>query len=108
MLLKCAGKCLEGRGAENVWLEAGIYGPTVIQNSILDRGHYSHSLDGQKLLAKSMQCLLSKEFFSMKGLTNYSLKLQILCQLKKSKAGGNVLESQKILKDFQVSLFNTN
>ena len=48
MLLKCAGKCLEGSGAENVWLEA------VIQNSILDGGHNSHSLDGQKVLAKSM------------------------------------------------------
>ena len=103
MLLKCAGKCLEGSGAENVWLEAGVYGPTVMQNSILDRGHYSHSLDGQKLLAKSMQCLLSKEFFPMKGVTNYSLKLQILCQLKNSEASGNVSESQKILKIFQVS-----
>ena len=39
----------------------------------------------------------------MKGVTNYSLKLQILCQLKKSEASGNVLESQKILKDSQVS-----
>ena len=103
MLLKCTGKWLEGSGAENVWLEAGVYGPTVIQNSILDGGHYSRPLDGQKLLAKSMQCLLSKEFFSMKGVTNYSLKLQILCQLKKSTANGNVLESQKILKDSQVS-----
>ena len=41
MLLKCAGKCLEGSGAENVWLEAGFYGPRVIQNSILDGGHYT-------------------------------------------------------------------
>ena len=64
---------------ECVAIEAVVYGPTVIQNSVLDRGYYSHSLDGQKLLPKSMKCLLSKEFFSMKEVTNYPLKLQILC-----------------------------
>ena len=71
-LLKCTGKSLEGSGAENVWLEAGVYGPTVIQNSILNGGHYSRSLDAQKLLAKSMQRLLFKEFFADKGVTHYS------------------------------------
>ena len=63
-LLKCTGKSLEGSGAENVWLEAGVYGPTVIPNSIINGGHYSRSLDAQKLLAESMQRLLFKEFFS--------------------------------------------
>ena len=102
-LLKCTGKCLEGSGAENMWLEAGVYGPTVIQNSILNGHHCSHSLDWQKLSAESVQGLMYKEFFSMKGVTNYSQELQILCQLKKSTANGNVLESLKILKDFQAS-----
>ena len=102
-LLKYTGKCLEGSGAENVWLEAGVYGPTVIQNSILNGHHYSHSLHRQKLLVESMQRLLHKEFFFMKGLTNYTQELQILCQLKKSTANGNLLESRKILKDFQAS-----
>ena len=102
-LLKCTGKCLEGSGAENMWLEAGVYGPTVIQNSILNGHHYSRSLGGQKLSAESMQRLMYKEFFSMKGVTNYSQELQILCQLKKSTTNGNVLESLKILKDSQAS-----
>ena len=74
-LLKCTGKSLEGSGAENVWLEAGVYGPTVIQNSILNGGHYSRSLDAQKLLAESMQRLLFKEFFADKGVTHYSHEL---------------------------------
>ena len=39
----------------------------------------------------------------MKGVTNYSQELQILCQLKKSTANSNILESLKILKDFQAS-----
>ena len=104
-LLKCTGKCLEGSGAENMWLEAGVYGPTVIQNSILNGHYYSRSLGGQNLSAESMQRLMYKEFFSMKGviITNYSQELQILCQLKKSTTNGNVLESLKILKDLHAS-----
>ena len=53
-LSKCTVKNLERNGAENVWLETGVYGPTVIQNSILNGHHYSHLLDGQSLLAESM------------------------------------------------------
>ena len=86
-----------------MWLEAGVYGPTVIQNSILTGRHYSRSLDGQKLFAESMQRLLYKELFSVKGVTNYFEEPQILCQLKKSTANGDVSESQKILKEFQAS-----
>ena len=59
-------------------MEAGVYGATVIQNSILNGGHYSRSLDAQKLLAESMQRLLYKEFFADKGVANYSHELDIL------------------------------
>ena len=64
-----------------MWLEAGVYGPTVIQNSILNGGHYSRSMDAQKLLAESMQRLLFKEFFADKGVTHYSHELEILGKL---------------------------
>ena len=102
-LLKCIGKSLQGTGAENVWLEAGVYGPTVIQNSILNGGHYSRSLDGQKLLAESMQRLLYKEFFAEKGISNYTQELEILAQLKTSTANRDVRESQKYLEQFHNS-----
>ena len=102
-LLKCNGKSLEGSGAEDVWLEAGVYGAKVIQNSILNGGHYSRSLDAQKLLAESMQRLLYKEFFADKGVANYSHELDILSKLKKSTASGNVPDSQTFLEQFQTS-----
>ena len=70
------GLCMSG--AESVWLEAGVYGPSVIQNSILNGGHYNRSLDAQKLLAESMQRLLYKEFFLENGVTPYSDVLDIL------------------------------
>ena len=47
-LLRCIGKSLEGSGAENVWIEAGVYGPSVIQNSSFNGRHYSRSLDAKK------------------------------------------------------------
>ena len=80
-----------------------MYGPTVIQNSILNGGHYNRSLDAQKLLAESMQCLLYKEFFGEKGVASYSDELEILGQLKSSTARGKVQESKELLADFQAS-----
>ena len=65
-LRKYTGKNLEGSGTENVWLEAGVYEPTLIQNYIFNGGYYSRSLD--KLLAESMQRLLYKELFADKEL----------------------------------------
>ena len=50
-------------GAENMWLAAGVYGPTVHHNSIINGDHYSRSPDAQKSLAESMQRLLFNEFF---------------------------------------------
>ena len=97
---------MEGSGAENVWLEAGVYGPTVIQNSILNGGHYNRSLDAQKLLAESMHRLLYKEFFTEKGIANYSQELDILGKLKKSTVSGNTVESRAFLEEFQMSSSN--
>ena len=105
-LLKCTGKSLEGSGAENVWLEAGVYGPAVIQNSILNGGHYNRLLDAQKLLAESMHRLLYKEFFTEKGIANYSQELDILRKLKKSTVSGNTVESRAFLEEFQMSSSN--
>ena len=38
-VLKCIGKALGGSRADMVWLQVGGFGPTVIQNSILNGGH---------------------------------------------------------------------
>ena len=102
-LLKCCGKCLNGSGAEHIWLETGMFGPTVIEDSILNGGHYSRSLEGQQLLAEAMQHLLHKEFFAEKGVSNYSEELEMLNKLKKGTASGNILESQRLLTQFQAS-----
>ena len=102
-LLKCCRKCLDGSGAEHVWLETGMFGRTVIQNSILNGGHYSCSLEGQQLLAEAMQRLLHKEFFAEKGVSNYSEDLEMLNKLKKGIASGNISESQRLLTQFQTS-----
>ena len=96
-LLKCMGKSLEGSGAENVWLEAGV-----IQNTILNGGHYNCSLDAQKFLSESMQRLLYKELFIEKEITSYSQELDILGELKKSTVTGNTIESRRSLEEFHM------
>ena len=44
-VLKCICKYLQGSGADFTWLEAVIFVPAVIENSILNGGNYSYCLD---------------------------------------------------------------
>ena len=81
-LLKYTRTSLDWSGAENMWLPAGVYGPTVHHNSIINGDHYSRSPDAQTSVAESMQRLFN-EFFGS--------------------ASGNVSDSQKFLEHFQRS-----
>ena len=84
-------------------LETGMFGPTMIQNSILNGSHYSCSLEAQQLLAEAMQRLLYKEFFDEKGVSNYCEELELLDNLKKGTASRNISESHRLLAQFQTS-----
>ena len=53
--LKCIGKSLDGSGAEFICLDASVFGPTVIQNSVLNGDHYGRSLEGMQLLSEAIQ-----------------------------------------------------
>ena len=59
-VLKCIGKLLGGSGADNIWLQAGVFGPTVIENSVLNGGHYSRCLEAMQLLAEAFERLIYK------------------------------------------------
>ena len=100
-VLKCIGKALGGSGADMVWLQAGGFGPTVIQNSILNGGHYNRCLEGMHLLAEAFQRLLYKEFFAEKGIEKYKVELDILVNLKLSVANKCTVDSQKFMKEFK-------
>jgi len=81
-VLKCIGKYLEGSGAEMTWQEAGIFGPTVIENSVLNGGHYSCCLEGMQFLAESLWHLLYKEFFNDRGMHPYAAEFGILNNMR--------------------------
>ena len=81
-VLKCIGKYLEGSGAELTWLEAGIFGPTVIEKSVLNGGHYSRCLEGMQLLSESLWRLLYQEFFREKGTQPYIFEFVTLNNLR--------------------------
>lgn len=99
-VLKCIGKYLGGSGADITWLQAGVFGPTVIQNSVLNGGHYNRSLEGMKYLAEAMQRLLYKEFFAEKGVQSYAEELSILKKLQSSVAQNDTSNSQKYMDEF--------
>ena len=83
------------------WLQAGVFGPTVIQNSVLNGGHYNRCLQGMQLLAESFQRILYKEFFEERGVESYVMELSILSKLKSAVAQNNTKESQKYMADFE-------
>ncbi len=58
IVLKYIGKALDGSGADYTWLQADVFGPSVVQNSVLNDGHYGLSLAGMQLLAEAVKCLL--------------------------------------------------
>ena len=99
-VLKCIGKFLAGSGADITWLQAGVFGPTVIENSILNGGHYSRCLEGMQLLAEAFERLLFKEFFNEKGVHPYAPVLAILTNLKSAVEKKNITDSQKYMAEF--------
>ena len=62
-VLKCIGKYPVESGAVHICLESGMFGPTIIQNSVLNGGHYNRSLLGIIHLAEGMQRILYAVFF---------------------------------------------
>ena len=62
-----------------IWLQAGVFGPSIIQNSVLNGGHYKRSLDGSQFLAESIRGLLYKAFFAEKGIASYFKEQTIQC-----------------------------
>ena len=99
-VLKCIGKYLSGSGADMTWLQAGVFGPAIIQNSILNAGHYSRCLLGMQFLAESFRRLLYKEFFVEKGVEQYKPELATLINLKTSVEKQDISESQKYMAEF--------
>lgn len=80
VLLRCCGKYIQGSGASTLWLEAEVFGPTIIENSVLNGGHYVRSLLGMQLLAECFERLILREFFgqTQKDYTNEFSQLQEL------------------------------
>ena len=86
-------------GVEYVWQKTDIYGPSVIQTSIIQTGWYNRSLETQKLLAKAMQRLLLKEFFTTMGVgaDNYAEVLKLSINLRNATSSGDREKSKQLL-----------
>ena len=98
--LRCIGKYLEGSGAGLTWLEAGVFGPSVIETSVLKGGHYSRCLEGMRLLAEAFSCLMYKEFFTERGIAPYAPQLDILKNLKAATMEKNTEDSKMYIAKF--------
>ena len=100
VLLRCTGKYLQGSGASHIWLESGVFGPTVIENSILNGTHYLRSLKGMELLAEAIQRLRYAEFFKENGILKYQQQLDLLTQLKQCVTNKGHRKSKGTLRKF--------
>ena len=100
-VLKCIGKSLAGSGAEVTWLEAGVFGPTVIENSVLNGGHYGRCLEGMQSLGEAFERLLYQEFFAEQGIHPYTQELAILKDIQSAVEKKDITKSQKCMDKFQ-------
>ena len=98
--MKCIGKSLMGSGAESVLLEAGGYGPSIVDGSIMTAGHYNRALEGLSVLAESMSRLMYKEFFVSEGIENYRTQFETLVEMKKFVNEENKKSTSIFLKHF--------
>jgi len=69
-VLKCIGKAPGGSRADVTWLQTGVFGPTIIQNSILNGGHYSHALEGMQFIAEAFNIFSTRNSLLKKVSTN--------------------------------------
>ena len=99
-VLKCIGRSLSGSGVELVWLQADVFGPSVIENSVLNGGHYNRSLNGMLLLHEALERLLYRQFFETKGVSPYSSELIILEELKAAVQNKDIQKSQQYISTF--------
>ena len=59
-LMKCNGKSLYGSGVEDILLEAGGYGPYIIELSILNGKHYNGAFEALSVLAEVLHHFILK------------------------------------------------
>jgi hypothetical protein len=59
--LKCAGKFIKGCGAEDTFIETGIFGPKTVE-TVISGSHYYRSFNGLVMLAESVTRLKYEAF----------------------------------------------
>lgn len=98
--LACIGKYLRGSGAENVWIESGIFGINVVE-SVLNGTNYARSLKGICLLAEAMERLQLTEYLNENGTDRYQNEFALLQKLKVLVAKQEQNGSQESLETFK-------
>ena len=91
---------LNGQWCRKCLLEAGGYGPSIVDGSIMTAGHYNRALEGLSVLAESMSRLMYKEFFVSEGIENYRTQFETLVEMKKFVNEENKKSTSIFLKHF--------
>ena len=79
--MKCIGKSLYDSGVENILLEAGGYGPNIIECSVLNGNHYIRAFEALSVLAEVLHLLILKEFFATNNIQKYSEEISNLLDM---------------------------
>jgi len=99
VLLGCIGKYLRGSGAENIWVESGIFGVNVVE-SVLSGKNYVRSVKGMQLLGEAMARLQWAAFFDKFGVEKYAKQMEVLINLRQAVKEKKHLESCQQMEEF--------
>ena len=99
VFLSCIGKYLSGSGAEEIWVEYGVFGVNVT-NSVIKGTNFVRSLKGMLLLGELLLRLRTLHFDETQGVKVFNENQEILRSLEKALLLKNRFEAQNLLEEF--------
>ena len=100
--LKCAGKFIKGSGAEDAFIECGLYGPKSVQ-TILGGTHYYRSFNGLTMLSEAIERLKFKAFWASVNQNLYKNAVEEFTTFQRSLGNLNGEDSRAKLEDLMQS-----
>jgi hypothetical protein len=97
--LGCIGKYMRNSGAEEIFVENGIFGVNVVE-SVMTGKHYNRSMKGIQLMNEALTRLKMKEYMAVKGSINHLDTMHSLHKLKQCLAESKADECEALLNTF--------
>lgn len=99
IVLQCIGKYLKGSGADLIFSESSVFGPTVTE-SVLNGTNYARSMKAYIILSETLRRLQLKEFFKEHDIKCYTNEINKLKELQECFAKKDFEQCKKTFEEY--------